>query len=206
MSRRFPFLIATTPTCKGELFFIGRIAPFYPWSLLYNAECEAKCNQLPFLESLVILDIGLELRSPWPLANTQHIRTMSDRYKIILEIIKKKHGIFTLEEIKLSKIGDPLLKHRTEEKHEFNWLLHQGVREGATPFPGLLHFTLDPYLIMLSVKSRRYQVPFFESLVWLDLGLNPDVPDYRYFISMGMAHRYKILLKKTTKKNMVSLL
>ena len=24
---------------------------------------------------------------------------------------------------------------------------------GATPFPGLLHFTLDPYLIMLSVKQ-----------------------------------------------------
>ena len=27
-----------------------------------------------------------------------------------------------------------------------------GVGEGATPFPGLLHFTLDAYLIMLSVK------------------------------------------------------
>ena len=25
--------------------------------------------------------------------------------------------------------------------------------KGATPFPGLLHFTLDPYLIMLSVKQ-----------------------------------------------------
>ena len=25
-------------------------------------------------------------------------------------------------------------------------------KEGATPFPVLLHFTLDPYLIMLSVK------------------------------------------------------
>ena len=32
--------------------------------------------------------------------------------------------------------------------------------EGATPFPGLLHFTLDPYFIMLSVKqgSIKYQV------------------------------------------------
>ena len=33
----------------------------------------------------------------------------------------------------------------------FDSLLHQGVGEGATPFSGLLHFTLDPYLIMLSV-------------------------------------------------------
>ena len=31
--------------------------------------------------------------------------------------------------------------------------LHQGVGEGTTPFPGLLHFTLDTYLIMLSVKQ-----------------------------------------------------
>ena len=35
----------------------------------------------------------------------------------------------------------------------FRWLLHQGVGEGATPFPGLLHFTFDAYLIMLSVKQ-----------------------------------------------------
>ena len=35
----------------------------------------------------------------------------------------------------------------------FHWLLHQGVGEGATLFPGLLHFTLDLYLKMLSVKQ-----------------------------------------------------
>ena len=33
-------------------------------------------------------------------------------------------------------------------------LLHRGVGEGATPFPGLLHFTLDPYLIVLSVNIK----------------------------------------------------
>ena len=44
------------------------------------------------------------------------------------------------------------------------------VREGASPFPRLLHFTFVQYLIMLSVKQMRNQVPFFESLVWLDLG------------------------------------
>ena len=27
--------------------------------------------------------------------------------------------------------------------------------EGTTPFPGLLHFTLDMYLILLSVKQRN---------------------------------------------------
>ena len=35
----------------------------------------------------------------------------------------------------------------------FQQLLHWGVGEGTTPFPGLLHFTLDIYLILLSVKQ-----------------------------------------------------
>ena len=30
--------------------------------------------------------------------------------------------------------------------------LHRGVEEGATPFSGLLHFTYDMYLILLSIK------------------------------------------------------
>ena len=41
---------------------------------------------------------------------------------------------------------------------------------GATPFPGLLHFTLDPYLM------QKHQIPFLECLLWLDLRLNPDPP------------------------------
>ena len=31
---------------------------------------------------------------------------------------------------------------------------------GATPFPGLLHFTLDRYLILLSVKQRGIKYYF----------------------------------------------
>ena len=30
---------------------------------------------------------------------------------------------------------------------------HQGIKEETTPFPGLLHFTLNTYLILLSVKQ-----------------------------------------------------
>ena len=33
-------------------------------------------------------------------------------------------------------------------------------REGATPFPGLLHFTLDTYLILLSVKQGGIKYHF----------------------------------------------
>ena len=62
-----------------------------------------------------------------------------------------------------SKFGD----------HSRGW--PEGVQEGATPFPGLLHFTLDLYLIMLSVKQDSIKYLFFESLVWLDLGLKPGL-------------------------------
>ena len=46
--------------------------------------------------------------------------------------------------------------------------MHRGFGEDDTSFPGLLHFTLDPYFITLGVKQEQ----FLESLVWLDLGLN----------------------------------
>ena len=48
----------------------------------------------------------------------------------------------------------------------FRWLLHQRVGEGTTPFPGLLHFTLDLYLIMLSVKQGGIKYHFLS--LWYD--------------------------------------
>ena len=40
-----------------------------------------------------------------------------------------------------------------DPKVPFLILQHRDIGEGATQFPGLLNFTLDPYLIMLSVKQ-----------------------------------------------------
>ena len=54
-------------------------------------------------------------------------------------------------------------------KAPFRSLQHQGVGEGANPFPGLLHFTFDPYLIMLSVKqgSIKYNyLSFWHYSTW----------------------------------------
>ena len=50
--------------------------------------------------------------------------------------------------LKEKKIGD--LSRGWPEDSLFH---KQIVGESATPFPGWLHFTLDPYLIMLSVKQ-----------------------------------------------------
>ena len=55
---------------------------------------------------------------------------------------------------------------RVPEGSLFDCLLHQCVGEGATPFPGLLHFTLDPYLIMLSVKQGGIKYHFLS--LWYD--------------------------------------
>ena len=54
-----------------------------------------------------------------------------------------------------------------DQKAPFSILLHRGVGEGATPFPGLLHFTLDSYLILLSVKQGGFMY-HFKSL-WYDV-------------------------------------
>ena len=47
-------------------------------------------------------------------------------------------------------------------------------------FLGLLHVTLDPNLIMLSVKQGGIKYHFFESIVYqrLNLGLNHSLPDH----------------------------
>ena len=34
-----PFSIATTQRCRGGRYSIPRIAPLYPWTVPYNAEC-----------------------------------------------------------------------------------------------------------------------------------------------------------------------
>ena len=71
---------------------------------------------------------------------------------------------FHLFQDKKSKVGD----HSREwpEGSLFNSLLHQGVGEGGTPYLGLLHFTLDPYLIMLSVKQGGIKYHFLS--LWYD--------------------------------------
>ena len=56
-------------------------------------------------------------------------------------------------------------------KAPFSITSTQMDREGNTPFSGLLHFTLDTYLIMQ--EGIKYHS--FESLVWLDRGLNSSL-------------------------------
>ena len=59
-----PFSIATTPSCRGGRYSFPWIAPLYPWYVTYNAECWARRHLVPFLKSLVWLDLGLNLGLP----------------------------------------------------------------------------------------------------------------------------------------------
>ena len=47
---------------------------------------------------------------------------------------------------------------------------------GRYSFPGLLHFTLDPYLIMLSVKQGGIKYHFFLVFGMTRLGIEPWSP------------------------------
>ena len=58
------FSIATTPRCRGERYSIPWIAPLYSWSLPYNVESYTRQHQVPFFESLVWLDLGLNPGHP----------------------------------------------------------------------------------------------------------------------------------------------
>ena len=62
-----PFPIATTPKCRGGHYSFLWIVPLCPWYIPYNAECKARQHQVPFFESLVWLDMGLNpgLQAHW---------------------------------------------------------------------------------------------------------------------------------------------
>ena len=75
----------------------------------------------------------------------------------------------TVSKIKLATVV------KSDSKAPFLIATTPRCREGTTPFPELLDFTLDPYLIMLGVKQGSIKYHFL-SLWYDDLGLNPGLP------------------------------
>ena len=61
--QRALFSIATRLTCRGALI-PSLVALLYPWYVPYVAECSARWYQIPFLKSLVWLDLGLNPSFP----------------------------------------------------------------------------------------------------------------------------------------------
>ena len=65
--------------------------------------------------------------------------------------------------VKQSKVGDRCRRH---PEGSFSIATTLRCWEEATYFPGLLHFTLDTYLIILSVKQRGIKYHFLS--LWYD--------------------------------------
>ena len=57
--QKAPFSLTTTPRCREERYSFPWIALLYPWYVPYNAECLARKRQVPFFESLIWLNLGL---------------------------------------------------------------------------------------------------------------------------------------------------
>ena len=76
---------------------------------------------------------------------------------------KRQIGEGISKKVKLATLGEG------DPKAPFSIATTPRCREGATPFPGLLHFTLDPYLIKLSVKQggiKYYFLSLWYNSTW----------------------------------------
>ena len=77
-----------------------------------------------------------------------------------------------ISEVSKSKVSD---LSQEWPKGSLSNSYYRGVGEGAIPFLGLLHFTLDPYLIMLSARQGGI---FFSVFGMTQPELNPALLDH----------------------------
>ena len=82
-------------------------------------------------------------------------------------------------------------------KAPFSIATTPGIGEGSTPFPGLLHFTLDTYLIMPSINQGGIKYHFLS--LWYDLTWNwtpvPWVIDKHFtYLSNGLEDNFCFVL------------
>ena len=82
--------------------------------------------------------------------------------KVDLSLLKKFFWLFSFSRKSMKNKFTTIVQG--DPKVPFS--ITTSVGEGATPFPELLHFTLDPYLIMPSVKQGRTKYHFLS--LWYD--------------------------------------
>ena len=151
-----PFLIATTPKCEGRRSSILWIAHLL---MLRVKQGGIKYHFLSF----GMTRPGIEPRSPGRLAKTLLIKPMA-RF-ITWNFWRLWSGVI--------------------RRLPFQSLLYWSVGEGTTPFYGLLNLTLDPPLLMLSVKQGDIKNQFLSH--WYDSTSDwTPVPDHwRTLFSLG---------------------
>ena len=101
--------IVTTLRCREGHYSIPWIAPLYPWSLPNNAEYQARWHQVPYFETLVWIDLGLNF------CLLDHLQTL---YSLGL-------GKIAMALLFPDRVRDNISNvHRTEEKEVKNEFLN----------------------------------------------------------------------------------
>ena len=95
---------------------------------------------------------------------TQHLSTVC--HKVYTWILPMKSFSITFS-LSLTLYIKLAILIEGDLKAPFSIAIIPRCREGATPFPGLFHFTLDPYLIILSAKQGGIKYHFLS--LWYDL-------------------------------------
>ena len=75
--------------------------------------------------------------------------------------------IYVKKKVKLAAVV------KSNQRTPFSWARHRGAGDGDTPFPGLLHFTLDMYQILLSKKASS---TIFKVFGMMGAGIEPRSP------------------------------
>ena len=101
---------------------------------------------------------------PWP-GVLVPVRVPSMGKKKTQSFIKKLSLLLLFEAILSKKLMLAILVD-VDPKGPFSIATTLRCRESATLFPGFLHFALDPYLIMLSVKIGGIKCHFL--ILWYD--------------------------------------
>ena len=92
--------------------------------------------------------------------------------RLIYNVVLYIYIYIYISKVKLVTIvkGDP--------KTPFSITTRPRCRRGRYFIPCIAPFYSWSLLYSAECKARRHQVPLFEYLVWLDLGIKPGFPDY----------------------------
>ena len=168
-----PFSIATTPRCRGRCYSILRIAPLYPWSSPYSADCLARWGQVPFFESLVWLNLGL---SPSLLDHWRTLYSLGQwpsSKSIIIIMINKKKGTCNLVDFMIPSDHRVKMKGKWKDRQTLGsyisalGMVSKGLekRQGEFEIRGRIK-TIHTTLLLRSARILRRVLE-----IWRDLTL-----------------------------------
>ena len=173
-----PFSIATIPRRRRRCYSIPWIAPLYPWSVPFNAECSARQRQVPFFESLVWLKLEIKPWSPGPLANTLPIWPMARIVSVYMVSLKPIKMMFHLDPYYL-QLGPHSIKEINGSLQYWNhfWNITAPILL-KIPFSCFLqnYHYIEKFMCSFDISNLFTCVPLLEIInIWGLLNKFPDI-------------------------------